>query len=602
MRLHCALVALVFSLGCAGDKSDSDRALVDADSDGASAAEDCDDQDASVHPGASETCDGVDNDCDGLVDDADDSLVLAGTVEAWLDADGDGHGGAERVYVCVVGEGVAEADGDCDDADPSVHPDAEEICGNGLDDNCDGAAAACRLEGTVRADEADAVVFDGNYVGSEFGHVFSLGDFNGDGHTDMAVGAPDRAGFDEERDAGRVWLVLGPLDTEIDVSRVDSVSIGGGDDHAFAGTALSMDGDVDGDGMDELLFTMPGREASVLVWGDSVSTGRWATVDELLEDTGGVWFEHDSAYEYADGDAHILGDIDGDGLAEFVLGVGVDRTSAHYGGRLDLFRGDRSMAGGPVDERVSLTLLGDGDFAHLGRERSVANGPDLDGDGRPDLVASTACRAEGEDCSGFVHVVLSGSLFDLSGTQAIGDVEDLRIEGHHNGDYLGSAVDSAGDLNGDGTVDLVVGAHAYDAPTGWNAGAVTPARADPSSAACGTPSARRWCASTAPGSPTSSDMPWQAGMLMATGLPTSPGGRASRTSAGRAPAPPTSSMAPPRVCSTCTTRRPRWSGCGTARGRAPPSPCPTTTTMGCWTSSAAARATTSSGCALAVGG
>ncbi|MBX2798607.1 MAG: putative metal-binding motif-containing protein [Myxococcales bacterium] len=91
---------------------------------------DCDDTDDATHPGASERCDGVDNDCDRALDE-DLSLLT------WYeDADGDGHGSLTSTErACGRPDGYTPSSGDCDDTDPSVHPDADEIC-NGIDDNC----------------------------------------------------------------------------------------------------------------------------------------------------------------------------------------------------------------------------------------------------------------------------------------------------------------------------------------------------------------------------------------------------------------------------------------------------------------------------------
>jgi len=94
--------------------------------------EDCDDEDDTVHPGAPDTCDGVDSNCDGVVDDAPDT-------RAYLDLDGDGHGGATQGWGCVGVDATAEPT-DCDDGDPLVFPGAEERCNDGVDDDCDGWA------------------------------------------------------------------------------------------------------------------------------------------------------------------------------------------------------------------------------------------------------------------------------------------------------------------------------------------------------------------------------------------------------------------------------------------------------------------------------
>ena len=97
-------------------------------------AEDCDDADAAVHPGADELCNGIDDDCDGVVDEDDAVDVLTW----YLDGDGDEYGDpATPETACVVPPGYVADAGDCDDADPAQYPGADEIC-NGEDDNCDG--------------------------------------------------------------------------------------------------------------------------------------------------------------------------------------------------------------------------------------------------------------------------------------------------------------------------------------------------------------------------------------------------------------------------------------------------------------------------------
>ena len=103
---------------CDGVDNDCDNAVpddeVDGDGDGHWPCQgDCDDDDDAVHPGTDEVCDGLDNDCDGVLPDDE------------VDADSDG----------------SPACADCDDDDPAAHPGAEELC-NGRDDDCDGALPA----------------------------------------------------------------------------------------------------------------------------------------------------------------------------------------------------------------------------------------------------------------------------------------------------------------------------------------------------------------------------------------------------------------------------------------------------------------------------
>jgi hypothetical protein len=148
-------------------------------------ADDCDDTDPSVSPDGAEVCNDVDDDCDGLVDADDDSIDPSGLYTVWPDLDGDHKGDRtaaafqscrDRGGVSLVGDDCDDSDPwtypgaaplesasacmqdldhdswgaasptsaaatpgtDCDDSDPLVSPDRDEVCGNGIDDNCDG--------------------------------------------------------------------------------------------------------------------------------------------------------------------------------------------------------------------------------------------------------------------------------------------------------------------------------------------------------------------------------------------------------------------------------------------------------------------------------
>jgi hypothetical protein len=93
---------------------------------------DCDDSEASTHPGADELCDEVDNDCDG---DLDEDAV---DVQTWFeDADGDGYGSGEEQRGCWPPATASDVSGDCDESNPYVNPDALEAC-DGVDNDCSG--------------------------------------------------------------------------------------------------------------------------------------------------------------------------------------------------------------------------------------------------------------------------------------------------------------------------------------------------------------------------------------------------------------------------------------------------------------------------------
>jgi hypothetical protein len=91
---------------------------------------DCNDGDAQVHPGASEVCDGVDNNCNGQTDE---NLILT----FYQDLDGDGFGSSVSVQGCTPPQGFVTRSGDCDDNDPVAYPGATEVC-DGKDNDCDG--------------------------------------------------------------------------------------------------------------------------------------------------------------------------------------------------------------------------------------------------------------------------------------------------------------------------------------------------------------------------------------------------------------------------------------------------------------------------------
>lgn len=121
---------------------------IDRDGDGFPAADDCNDLNPSIHPGADEVCDGIDNDCDGLVDDADAGLV--GGLQVWADRDGDGWGDpADSWAFCdLVPSGWTYNAEDCDDTDagqPAVYfPDAD---GDGCGSNVPGMPVALSCDG-----------------------------------------------------------------------------------------------------------------------------------------------------------------------------------------------------------------------------------------------------------------------------------------------------------------------------------------------------------------------------------------------------------------------------------------------------------------------
>ena len=118
----------------------TDTGLVDLDQDGFSTAEDCDDFDASVYPGSTEYCDGIDNNCNGEVDEGVSTLY-------YRDLDGDGFGDdSETLMACNAPSDYIIVGKDCDDSNAESFPGAEELCDE-RDNDCDGEIDEDLLDG-----------------------------------------------------------------------------------------------------------------------------------------------------------------------------------------------------------------------------------------------------------------------------------------------------------------------------------------------------------------------------------------------------------------------------------------------------------------------
>ena len=119
-----------------GDDDDTGTTTCDVPSGAQTSQGDCDDSETTINPDGTEVCDGVnDENCDGTVDED-----TASDASTWyLDDDGDGYGTSDTSVVsCEAPTDYVEPDGDCDDTDTHLNPDAEETC-NGVDDDCDGS-------------------------------------------------------------------------------------------------------------------------------------------------------------------------------------------------------------------------------------------------------------------------------------------------------------------------------------------------------------------------------------------------------------------------------------------------------------------------------
>ena len=276
MRTLPLLTGLLVLAACDPDKdpSTSTGTTVDADGDGYGGDTDCDDASAAVHPGADELCDGVDNDCDGVVDnnpsDGDPFFI---------DEDGDGFGTDDTTVACSVADGLATTDGDCDDTNPDIHPDATEVCG-GADEDCDGLI-----------DDADDSVDPDTYS-------LWFVDSDGDGHGD-----PDAATVSACADPSSDTTQYSATDTDCDDSRADVHP-----DATEVCDALDVDEDCDGlsDDLDDSVDLADAStwfpDADADGFGDAAHAGEPHCDDPSTE--GDAWLLDATDCNDADGAIH----------------------------------------------------------------------------------------------------------------------------------------------------------------------------------------------------------------------------------------------------------------------------------------------------------
>jgi len=178
---------------------DADTPDDDIDGDGFDVDNDCDDEDLAVHPGATEVCDGADNDCNDQTDEGVKITVYA-------DSDGDGYGDPDvSEEACEVGEDQSDNGLDCDDEDPELSPEASEVC-DGVDNDCDELVDDddTPVDPTIFYEDSDD---DGYGTGSSTttacelpeGYATNASDCN-DQDTDVHPGGLERLGDSEDGD------------------------------------------------------------------------------------------------------------------------------------------------------------------------------------------------------------------------------------------------------------------------------------------------------------------------------------------------------------------------------------------------------------------
>lgn len=265
-----------------------------------------------------------------------------------------------------------------------------------------------------------------NHVGIS---VSGAGDVNNDGYDDVIVGA---SGYTSSTGQAYVYYGGSTLNNVADVTLSATVTSN------YFGCSVSSAGDLNNDGYDDVIvgsYGYNGNEGRVYVYLGG--NGMNSTADLVIS---GEALNNYFGYSVSE-----AGDVNNDGYDDFV--VGASRYST-YTGRAYLFYG-----GSVLDGVADVTMTGENTGDNFGK--SVSGAGDVNNDGYDDVIVGS----EGYDS-------YSGRAYLFSGGSSMDNVADLTFSGNETGSYFGCSVSKAGDVNGDGYDDVIVGAYCHSSNNG----------------------------------------------------------------------------------------------------------------------------------------
>jgi len=281
-----------------------------------------------------------------------------------------------------------------------------------------------------------------------------VGDVNGDGFDDLVIGAPSNG--DAGSQAGKAYLILGharPWSMRQSLTDADASFLGenAGDS---AGFAVAAAGDVNQDGLADFLVGAPQASSSAgkvyVIFGKASG---WAR-NVSLGSTAGASFAGDDAFDLAGYSVAGVGDVNGDGVGDILVGAWGDSDVLPGAGSVYLIFG--KPAGQPWPQDAALSTVSIALHGSLGYESAgvtVARAGDVNGDGYGDFLVGANGAHNGAGKTYLIFGKASGWM-----SQDLVTVAAAIFMGEAQEDSSGTSLAGGGDINGDGHDDLLIGA------------------------------------------------------------------------------------------------------------------------------------------------